>query len=136
MVTPQGIPISFDLTPVHGLTQRLPRRVTAYGDEAWINSETGIALISRRRKDMTPTTAEEREGLRRYRGRVEAVKSQLAAWGIQRLHARTHEGWAIKVLASLFALPVRQRQLAIRVTLSPLLCSLFGSVANHFIIVE
>jgi len=28
----------------------------------------------------------------------------LAAWGVQQLHARTHEGWTIKVLASLFAL--------------------------------
>ena len=40
----------------------------------------------------------------RYRGRIETVYSQLAAWGVQRLHARTHEGWVIKVLAALFAL--------------------------------
>ncbi len=43
-------------------------------------------------------------GLARYRGRIETVYSQLAAWEMQRLHARTHEGWVIKVLASLFAL--------------------------------
>jgi len=32
------------------------------------------------------------------------VNSQLAAWGVERLHARTHEGFVIKVLASLLAL--------------------------------
>lgn len=37
------------------------------------------------------------------RGRVETVGSQLEVWGVQRLHARTHEGWLCKVLASLFA---------------------------------
>ena len=39
-----------------------------------------------------------------YGGTVETVHSQLEAWGVQRLHARTHEGWVIKLLASLFAL--------------------------------
>jgi len=35
------------------------------------------------------------------------VNSQLAAWGVQRLHARTHEGFVIKLLASLLALVCR-----------------------------
>lgn len=120
VVTPQGIPVSFDLlpaslhdlTPVHDLAQRLPTGVTVYGDkaynstedEAWIDGETGIRLIPRRRENMVPNTDEEQAGLRRYRGRVETANSQLAAWGVQRLQARTHEGWLIKVLASLFAL--------------------------------
>lgn len=120
VVTSQGMPVSFDLlpaslhdlTPIHDLTQRLPTGATLYGDkayisaddEAWIDGETGIALIPHRRGNMTPNSAAEQAGLRRYRGRVETVNSQLAAWGVQRLHARTHEGWVIKVLASLFAL--------------------------------
>jgi hypothetical protein len=120
VVTPAGIPVAFDLlpaslhdlTPVHDLTQRLPSGVTLYGDkaynsaedEAWIAGETGIRLIPRRRGNMNANTQEEQAGLRRYRGRVETVNSQLAAWGVQRLHARTHEGWVVKVLASLFAL--------------------------------
>ncbi len=62
--------------------------------------ETGIRLTPRRREN----TLAETFGLARYRGRIETVCSQLAAWGAQRLHARTHEGWTIKVLASLFAL--------------------------------
>jgi Transposase DDE domain len=120
VVTLQGVPVSFellpaslhDLTPVHDLTQRLPSGVTVYGDkaynsaedEAWIDGETGIALIPRRRKNMRANSEAEQEGLRRYRGRVETVNSQLEAWGVQRLHARTQEGWVIKVMASLFAL--------------------------------
>ena len=120
VVTPDGIPVSFDLlpasyhdlTPVHELMERLPSGATVYADkgynsaadEAWIEGETGIRLIPRRRANMTPNTLVETFGLQRYRGRVETVNSQLAAWGAQRLHARTHEGWLCKILASLFAL--------------------------------
>jgi len=32
------------------------------------------------------------------------VNSQLEAWGVQRLHARTNEGFMLKLWASLFAL--------------------------------
>lgn len=119
-VTPQGVPASFDLlpasyhdlTPVHELMERLPSGATVYADkgynsgddEAWIEGETGIRLVPRRRENMEPNTLGEWFALRRYRGRVETVNSQLEAWGAQRLHARTHEGWLCKVLASLFAL--------------------------------
>jgi hypothetical protein len=120
IVTPDGIPVSFDLlpasfhdlTPIHELMERLPSGAWVYADkgynsaedEAWIEGETGIRLIPRRREKMEANTLAETFGLARYRGRVETVNSQLAAWGVQRLHARTHEGWTIKVLASLFAL--------------------------------
>jgi hypothetical protein len=120
IVTPAGVPASFDLlpasyhdlTPVHELIERLPSGATLYADkgynsaddEAWIVGETGIRLIPRRRENMEPNTLAEWFGLRRYRGRVETVGSQLEAWGAQRLHARTHEGWLCKVLASVFAL--------------------------------
>ena len=53
---------------------------------------------------MAPNTLAETFGLARHRGRIETVYSQVEAWGTQRLHARTHEGWLCKVLASLFAL--------------------------------
>jgi IS5 family transposase len=120
VVTPDGIPVSFallpaachDLTPIHELMERLPTGAWVYADkgynsgedEAWIEGETGIRLIPRRREKMEPNTVAETFGLAQYRGRVETVYSQLEAWGVQRLHARTHEGWTIKVLASLFAL--------------------------------
>jgi Transposase DDE domain len=120
VVTPDGIPASFDLlpaschdlTPIHELMERLPSGARVYADkgynsgddEAWIEGEMGIRLVPRRRENMEANTLGELFGLQRYRGRVETVYSQLAAWGVQRLHARTHEGWVIKVLASLFAL--------------------------------
>jgi hypothetical protein len=120
IVTADGVPVSFDLlhaslhdlTPVHELMERLPSGVTVYADkgynsaddEAWIDGETGIHLVPRRRKNMEPNTLGEIFGLCRYRGRVETVNSQLEAWGTQRLHARTHEGWLCKVLAAMFAL--------------------------------
>ncbi len=120
VITPGGIPVSFDLlpaafhdlTPVHELMERLPTGATVYADkgynsaddEAWIEGESGIRLVPRRKENMVPNTLAETFGLQRHRGRVETVYSQLAAWGMQRLHARTHEGWTIKVLASLFAL--------------------------------
>lgn len=119
VITPDGIPVSFDLlpashhhlTPVHELMERLPTGAGGYADkgynsaedEAWIAGETGICLIPARRAKMAPNTRAELFGLQRYRRRVETVNSQLAAWGVQRLHARTHEGWVLKVLASLFA---------------------------------
>ncbi len=120
VITPDGIPVSFDLlpaafhdlTPVHELMERLPTGAVVYADkgynsgedEAWIEGETGVRLTPRRRDNMAPNTLAETFGLARYRGRIETVYSQLEAWGTQRLHARTHEGWTIKVLASLFAL--------------------------------
>jgi hypothetical protein len=120
VITPAGIPASFDLlpaafhdlTPVHELMERLPTGATVYADkgynsgndEASIAGETGIQIVPRRRENMEPNTLAETFGLARYRGRVETVNSQLAAWGVQRLHARTHEGWLCKVLASMFAL--------------------------------
>ena len=118
--TPSGIPVAFDLlpaschdlTPVHELIERVPGGAWVYGDkaynsaddEAMIEGETGVRLVPIRKANMTPNPIDEREGLRVYRKGIEGANSQLAAWGIQRLHARTHEGFVLKVLASLFAL--------------------------------
>lgn len=118
--TPAGIPVAFDLlpaslhdlTPVHELIERVPGGASVYADkaynsaddEAMIEGETGVRLVPIRKANMEPNPLDEREGLRRYRRGIESVNSQLAAWGIQRLHARTHEGFMLKVLASLFAL--------------------------------
>jgi hypothetical protein len=49
-------------------------------------------------------TFEEWCGLRLYRHTIESANSQLVRMGIQSLHARTDQGLAIKVLASLLAL--------------------------------
>ncbi len=100
------------MTPIHELMERLPTGAcidadkgdNSADDEAWIEGETGSRLVPRRRDNMEPNTLGEMFALQRYRGRVETVNSQLEAWGVQRLHARTHEGWLCKMLASLFAL--------------------------------
>jgi len=97
VVTPQGLPASFDLLPaaypdlmpVHELMERLPSGACVYADkgynsaddEAWIAGETGIRLVPRRKDNMVPNTLAETFALQRYRGRIETVNSQLAAWG-------------------------------------------------------
>ena len=53
---------------------------------------------------MKPNTFMEWCGLKEYRKSIESANSQLERMGIQRLHARTNQGFSIKVLASLFAL--------------------------------
>ncbi len=122
LCTPQGIPVAFellpaafhDLTPVYELTAQIPGGASVYADkgynsaddEAWLEGEWGIRLVPRRRDNMTPNSDGERDGLRRYRHRVETVNSQLEAMGVQQLHARTNAGIALKLLAALFALTV------------------------------
>jgi hypothetical protein len=120
IVTPTGVPVSFeilpaslhDLTPVHELIERIPGGAWVYADkgynsgddEAVIEGETGVRLVPIRKANMEPNAWEERIGLREYRKKIETVNSQLAAWGVQRLHARTNAGFMLKVWASLVAL--------------------------------
>jgi hypothetical protein len=123
IVSATGIPVSFqllpasfhDLTPIHELTWVLPDGATLYGDAAYISAAVrralrptvrrphGVRLVARHKKSMRPNTWAEREGLREHRQRVETVNAQLASMGVQRLHARTDAGLALKVLASLVA---------------------------------
>lgn len=120
--TAVGVPVAFtllpasfhDLTPLYELTAHLPAGAWVYGDkgynsaddEAWLDGEWGIRLVPKRRVNMKPNTPQERDGLRRYRGRIETTNSQLEAWGVQRLHARTAAGVHLKLLASLVALAI------------------------------
>jgi hypothetical protein len=62
-----------------------------------------VRLVPIRRANMAPNSREEGKGLRRYREGIESVNSQMAAWDIQRLHARTNAGFALKVHATLLA---------------------------------
>jgi IS5 family transposase len=121
IVSATGIPVSFallpasfhDLTPIHELTGVLPDGATLYGDAAYISRAVqralrptvrrphGVRLVARHKRNMRPNTWAEREGLREHRPRVETVNAQLASMGVQRLHARTDAGLALKVLASL-----------------------------------
>lgn len=65
----------------------------------------GIRLIPIRRKNMHQQHgwADEYD-LRLYRKGIETVNSQLESMGLERLRARTNDGFFIKVLASLMAL--------------------------------
>jgi len=103
-----------DLSPVYDMAQCLPTGATLSGDKAyhsgddkaWLEGEWGVRLIPMCKKNMTANDETERAALRHQRAVIEGVNSQLVAWGVQRLHARTHAGFAIKLLASLLALVV------------------------------
>jgi hypothetical protein len=118
--TPAGVPVSFasvpggyhDLTPIHELTYILPEGATVFADkgynsrsdEATILEETGVRLVPIRRKNMEANEWADEMQLRRYRKSIETVNSQLEKMGVQNLHARSNEGFDIKVHASLLAL--------------------------------
>ncbi len=118
--TPEGIPVSFtmlpagyhDLTPIHELTYCLPSGSSVYGDKGYISqpdadsiyAETGVRLVSIRRRNMEPNSWGDDMDLKHYRHFIETRNSQLESMGIQHLHARTNEGFEIKVHASLIAL--------------------------------
>jgi len=120
--TGAGVPVGFDLlpaslhdlNPVYDMAQCLPTGATLYGDkaynsgddEAWLEGEWGVRLVPIRKRNMTVNSKEQGKALRHQRAVIEGVNSQLVAWGVQRLHARTCTGFAIKLLASLLALVV------------------------------
>lgn len=66
-------------------------------------NDTGVTLVAAHRANMTPNPPDEAAFIRHQRRRIETLNSQLAALGLQRLHARTVDGFLIKVHATLFA---------------------------------
>lgn len=118
--TTTGLPVSFsllpaafhDLTPLHELTYQLPSGALVVADkgyncahdEASILAHTGVRLVIQRRDNMLPNTLSDDALIRQHRQMIETVNSQLEAMGIQRLRARTNEGFLLKVHASLLAL--------------------------------
>lgn len=122
VTTATGLPVAFsllpgslhDLPPVHELTVSLPAAASVYTDkgynskedEASILIDTEVRLVPQRKANMAPNTWLDKVALRTHRTRIETTNSQLAAMGIQRLHAQTNPGFELKVLASLFALVI------------------------------
>lgn len=117
----QGVPVSYsvieasyhDLTPLHELSYDLPSGAVLYGDKGYLSGDDqaslqascGVVLVTPKRKNMKEqNTLVEVFGLQRYRKGIETVNSQLESMGVQRLRARTNEGFFIKVRASLLAL--------------------------------
>ena len=73
-------------------------------DARTIFEDSGVRLVSIRRKNMLPNTWADDFDLRLYRKRIETAYSQFQAMGMQRLHARTNTGFDVKAYASLLAL--------------------------------
>lgn len=115
-----GFPVAFemlpaayhDLTPIHEITCHLPAASCVLGDKAYnsasdeqsIFEDIAVELVPRRRDNMARNRLHHACYLRYHRQTIETVYSQLEKMGIQRLHARTHSGFEIKVHASLLAL--------------------------------
>lgn len=117
----QGIPVAFemlpaswhDLVPLQELLALLPPGSQVVADKGYVSQKDeiicyhygNVRLIPRYRKGMRiSNTKHQTRLLNTYRSMIETVNSQLEKMGIQRLHARTNNGFAIKVLASLIAL--------------------------------
>lgn len=117
--TTAGVPVAFDLvpggrrdlTPIHELAYGLPAEAAVYGDKAYnagadeasIAAETDVRLVPIRKANMRPNIWADKLALRAWRRRIEALFSQLAAMGVQRLRARANPGLLLKPHASLLA---------------------------------
>lgn len=126
ITTAAGVPVRFmllpaawhDLTPIYELTYGLAKGAKVYGDKGYISAlvkrqlrptysreqRDGVWLIAKHKKNMQANSYEERLGLEEYRHSIETRNSQLENMGVERLHARTNAGFALKILASLLAL--------------------------------
>lgn len=119
----EGIPLRFellparchDLTPIYQLLTDLPPGARVLGDKGYnsrldevcLRDHFGVHLLPMRRRNMQPHRWADAFDLRRFRLRIESFNSQLVNMGIQRLHARTHAGFELKLHASLLALAFR-----------------------------
>lgn len=101
-----------DLTPIHELTFCLPKGARVFADKAYISASirrtikrlNGVHLVAKHKTNMQPNSFQDYYDLREYRPRIETANSQLEKMGFERLYARTLQGFAIKVQASLLAL--------------------------------
>jgi hypothetical protein len=115
----RGVPVSFqvlparwdELVPVQDLLADLPEGSQVVADKGYISYQQEILaylaghvrLIPTYRKNMRGNSAEDAALIRAHRSMIETVNSQLEKMGLQRLHTRTNEGFALKVIASLIA---------------------------------
>ena len=120
VTTAQGCPVNFLLLPaawdelihVQDLLAVLPEGSTVVADKGYISQldellaylDGGIRLVPKYRKNMRGNSPEDAQLIRQHRSMVETVNSQLEKMGLQRLHARSNAGIALKVMASLLAL--------------------------------
>lgn len=115
-----GVPVAFELlpaawdelVPLQHLLAALPEGSQVVADKGYISQRDellaygygGVRLIPTYRRNMRGNSSEDAQLIRQHRFMSESVNSQLEKMGLQRLHARTTAGAALKVLASLMAL--------------------------------
>jgi len=115
-----GIPVAFevlpasyhDLTPIHELCASLPPGTWLVTDKAYNSAREEVSillasevrLLPKRKANMLAHTPTDEQLIQQHRKRIETVNSQLENMGIQCLHARTNEGFFLKLHASLLAL--------------------------------
>lgn len=114
-----GVPVSFqllparwdELVPVQDLLAVLPPHSSVVADKGYISSKDelltyihgDVRLIPKYRRNMRGNSPEDTRLIKRHRSLIETLYSQLEKMGLQRLHARTNAGIALKILASLLA---------------------------------
>ena len=116
----QGVPVAFEvlpaawdeLVPIQHLLAELPEGSQVVADKGYVSQKDEllayvagrVRLIPKYRRNMRGNSREDARLIREHRSMIETVNSQLEKMGLQRLHARTTSGVALKVLASLIAL--------------------------------
>jgi hypothetical protein len=120
-----GVPISFELLPakwdeltlVQDLLSSLREGSVVVADKGYISDQDQqlsylngrVRLVPKQRRNMTGNTVEDSALITAHRSRIETVNSPLEKMGLQRLHARSNPGFALKVLASWLALTFTKR---------------------------
>ncbi len=115
-----GVPVTFELLPakwdeltlVQDLLCPLPEGSVVVADKGYISDldqqlsyiNGRVRLVPKQRRNMRGNSVEDAALIRAHRSRIETVNGQLEKMGLQRLHARTNPGLALKVMASLLAL--------------------------------
>ena len=115
-----GIPITFELlparwdelVPIQHLLAPLPAGSQVVADKGYISYKDQLAaflhgeirLIPKHRRNIRANSPADAKLIAAHRRMIETVNGQLEKMGIQRLHARTKTGIALKILASLLAL--------------------------------
>jgi len=115
-----GVPVFFELlparldelVPVQDLLAGLAEGSKVVADKGYISqldqllawTHGSVYLATKFRKNMRGNSPQDAQLISDHRKMIETLNRQLEKMGLQRLHARTNQGFSVKVLASLIAL--------------------------------